>query len=104
MLGQYWLNNLSSAGPVNKVHGSGAILAACFPKVLLHKHVDLKSGPHSLVFLNGAVGFGFGPHWFRTIAKNPCSTHVPARKPQDCRIVSARIFLDQSPRARIKVV
>ena len=48
MLGQYWLNNLSSPGPVCKVHGSSAIRAACFSIVLLHKHVDLKAGPHSL--------------------------------------------------------
>ena len=52
MLGQFWLNNLSSAGPVNKVHGSGAVRAACFSIVMLHKHVDIIAGPHSLVFFS----------------------------------------------------
>ena len=58
MLGQYWLNNLSSPGPVSMVHGSSAIRAACFSTVLLHKHVDLKAGPHSLVFSRICVRSG----------------------------------------------
>jgi len=35
---------------VNEVHGSGAIHAAFFSLVLLHVHVDLKVGLHSLVY------------------------------------------------------
>ena len=69
MLGQYWLNNLSAAGPVNKVHGSGAIRAACFPIVLLHKHVGLKAGRSAQLsifshlraerYVSGSVRTGF---------------------------------------------
>ena len=105
MLGQYWLNNFLSPGPVSKVHGSSAIRAACFSIVLLHKHVYLKAGPHSLVFPRMCVRSG------RFRVRSALVSHdsrkkpvVPARKPQDCRDVSVWIFLDQSPRARIKVV